>query len=90
MSTQPDTAIVESVVSPQITEGGPGTFARSNSASAAAAGVAGVLGEATKGFAGWAVTSLATRVSSILLMAAILLLSLTILDVIACFSWRNG
>ncbi|KAI8581579.1 hypothetical protein K450DRAFT_232004 [Umbelopsis ramanniana AG] len=64
----PDTAIVETVASPQVTEGGPGgpgTFARSNSASAAAAGVAGVLGEATKGFAGWAVTSIATRVSSI-------------------------
>ncbi|CAO3669348.1 unnamed protein product [Umbelopsis ramanniana] len=60
----PDTAIVESIVSPQIAEGGPGTFARSNSASAAAAGVAGVLGEATKGFAGWAVTSLATRLAS--------------------------
>lgn len=59
---QPETALVERTSTPNSTDVGPGTSARSNSASAAAAGVAGVLGEATKGFAGWAVTSIATRV----------------------------
>ncbi|CAM0141462.1 Nuclear aminoacylation-dependent tRNA export pathway component [Umbelopsis sp. WA50703] len=60
----PDTALVERVETPNTTEIGPGSVARSNSASAAAAGVAGVLGEATKGFAGWAVNSLATRLTT--------------------------
>ncbi|CAO3664461.1 unnamed protein product [Umbelopsis vinacea] len=60
----PETALVERTGIPNSTDVGPGTFARSNSASAAASGVAGVLGEATKGFAGWAVTSIATRLAT--------------------------
>lgn len=59
---------MDRVETPNTAEIGPGMVARSNSASAAAAGVAGVLGEATKGFAGWAVNSLATKVSWVVLL----------------------
>lgn len=52
---QPDTAIVEQAIIPI-----------SDEASAQGAGMAGVFGGATKGLAGWAVSSIQSRVSYII------------------------